>query len=40
MVRGDGIQRTLRWGFNRSGDVFFILTRKEADPGRNNEAKN
>ena len=40
MVRGDGIQSALRRGFNRSGDAFFILTGKEADPGRNNEAKN
>ena len=40
MVRGDGIQSTLRRGFNRIGAVFFILTGKEADPGGNNEAKN
>ena len=40
MVRGDRIHSTLRRGFNRSGYAFFILTGKEADPGRNNEAKN
>lgn len=39
MVRGDGIQSTLRRGFNRIGAVFFILTGKEADPGGNNEVK-
>lgn len=39
MVRWDGIQGTLRRGFNKSGDAFFILIGKEADSGRNNGEK-